>query len=357
MIRRIKAIAVKETLQVFRDPSSIVIAFVLPLILLFLMGYAVSLDSKNIKFGIISYSNSKSTNELISSFIGSKFFDTKVGKDKNEFLKELQENRLKAVLVIDDFKTSHKIQLLLDGSEPNTASLVTNYASQIIQEWALNLTSKKSVDIQTRVWFNAPVSSRYFLLPGSIAVIMTLIGTLLTALVIAREWERGTMEALLATPVSMGEIIAGKLVPYIFLSIASMLLCFLVAFFWYEVPFRGSVAMLMLMSVIYLFPSLGVGLLVSTLAKNQFVASQASIIVGFLPAFLISGAIFEINNMPEFLQYFSYLIHARYFVSSLQTLFLTGDIYSIFLANIAGMVLIGAFFFLVVFIRLKRSLD
>ncbi|PSM53044.1 multidrug resistance ABC transporter, permease protein [Campylobacter blaseri] len=356
--RRFKAIATKETLQVFRDPSSIIIAFVLPMILLFLMGYAVSLDSKNIKFGIISHQNSKTTNDLISNFIASKYFDTQVGKDKEKFMQNIQNNNLKAILIIDEnFKKNQKLQLLIDGSEPNTAGLIAKYSSEIIKNWALDKNIANDIKINSTMWFNTPVSSRYFLIPGAIAVIMTLIGTLLTALVIAREWERGTMEALLATPVSMVEIIAGKLVPYIFLALSSMLICFLVAFFWYEIPFRGSILMLMLLSVVYLFPSLGIGLLISTMAKNQFVVSQASIIVGFLPAFLISGAIFEISNMPNFVQYLSYIIHARYFVSSLQTIFLVGNIYEIFLMDILGMLLIGAFFFFLMFRRVKRSLD
>lgn len=361
-IKNIKAIAYKETLQVFRDPSSILIAFILPLILLFLMGYAVSLDSKNIKFGIVSHSNL--TNDLISNFMASKFFNTEVGSNKEEFIQRIKKNDIKALLIIeDDFYKTHKIQLLLDGSEPNTAGLIAKYSSQIIKNWEIKnkITSKlekiNPINLQTQMRFNSEISSRYFIIPGSIAVIMTLISTLLTALVITREWERGTMEALLATPISMNEIIIAKLIPYLFLALGSMLMCFLVAFFWYNVPFRGSILILIIMSIIYLFPSLTMGLFISSLTKSQFVSAQAAIIAGFLPAFLISGAIFEINNMPELLQYFSYLIHARYFVSSLQTIFLVGDVYKIFIFDIIGMIIVGILFFILVNFKLKRSLD
>ncbi len=361
-IKNIKAIAYKETLQVFRDPSSILIAFILPLILLFLMGYAVSLDSKNIKFGIVSHSNL--TNDLISNFMASKFFNTEVGSNKEEFIQKIKKNDIKALLIIeDDFYKTHKIQLLLDGSEPNTAGLIAKYSSQIIKNWEIQnkITNKlektNPINLQTQMRFNSEISSRYFIIPGSIAVIMTLISTLLTALVITREWERGTMEALLATPISMNEIIIAKLIPYLFLALGSMLICFLVAFFWYNVPFRGSILILIIMSIVYLFPSLTMGLFISSLTKSQFVSAQAAIIAGFLPAFLISGAIFEINNMPELLQYFSYLIHARYFVSSLQTIFLVGDVYRIFIFDIIGMIIVGMLFFILVNFKLKRSLD
>lgn len=359
--RRLKAILIKESLQVFRDPSSILIAFILPLILLFLMGYAVSLDARKIPIAIISKSNSELSQKLISSFISSRYFEVDLAKNRDFYIEKMQEGKVKAILSLDnDFgkNSNFDIQVITDGTEPNSAGLVQNYVNGVVKLWAQNnsIVNKENIQLLTRFWFNAPVSSRYFLLPGSIAVIMTLIGTLLTALVIAREWERGTMEALMATPATMSEIIVGKLIPYFILGMFSMLLCFVVAYFWYEIPFMGSFWILTLLSAIYLFSSLSIGLLISTLAKNQFVAAQVSIIAGFLPAFILSGFLFEIGNMPPWLQTLTLIVPARYFVESLQTIFLAGNIYEIFISNIISMILIGAFFFLLVLRKSKKGL-
>jgi len=351
--RRLKALIVKESLQVFRDPSAILIAFILPLILLFLMGYAVSLDAKHIPLGIVSKSSSEAAHKLVTAFVHSQSFEAHMGEDVRVYQRMMQTGAIRAIVRInEDFgkNGNYDIQIIADGSEPSIAGMAQNYANGIIRLWANDAIpqSRRTVAVASRVWFNPPVSSRYFLLPGSIAVIMTLIGTLLTALVIAREWERGTMEALMATPASMVEIILGKLFPYFLLGMGSMLLCFGVAVFWYEIPFLGSFWILLLLGAIYLFPALSVGLLISTLAKNQFVAAQASLVAGFLPAFILSGFLFEIENMPHWLQIVTYVVPARYFVQSLQTIFLAGDIYEIFVADILRMLLIGSFFFTLV---------
>lgn len=360
-LKRLKALLIKESLQVFRDPSSILIAFILPLLLLFLMGYAVSLDARKIPVAIISKSNSELSQKLISSFYSSKFFEVDLSKDKEFYINELQKGKIKAILSINnDFGKNNKydLQIITDGSEPNSAGLIQNYVNGVIKLWAKNnnIVNKENIQLLTRYWFNTPLSSRYFLLPGSIAVIMTLIGTLLTALVIAREWERGTMEALMATPATMAEIIVGKLIPYFILGMFSMLLCFIVAYFWYEIPFIGSFFILIILSSIYLFASLSIGLLISTLAKNQFVAAQVSIIAGFLPAFILSGFLFEIGNMPQWLQHITLIVPARYFVESLQTIFLTGNIYEIFIFDIIAMILISILFFTLVLKKSKKGL-
>lgn len=361
-LRRLKALLMKERLQIVRDPSSILIAVILPLILLFLMGYAVSLDAKRIPLAIVAPSQNEASHTLISSFMGSSFFEITIGENKPGFLQQLEEGKLSAVLMLDEHfgkNGNYSLQLLTDGTEPNTAGLVQKYMIGVIQLWgkSIGLGVEKSIHIESRYWFNPPLDSRYFLLPGSIAVIMTLIGTLLTALVIAREWERGTMEALMTTPASMIEIIIGKLIPYFILGMGSMMLCFVAAYFWYEIPFIGSFGLLLLLSALYLFPALSIGLLISTVAKNQFVAAQASIIAGFLPAFLLSGFLFEIHNMPQWLQILTHVVPARYFVESLQTLFLAGDIYEIILMDIVGIVIIGLFFFGLVMKKTKRGLD
>jgi ABC-2 type transport system permease protein len=360
--RRLKALLIKETLQIVRDPSSILIAVIIPFVLLFLMGYAVSLDARNIPLGIVSHSNGDASGRLVSSFLGSKYFEVDVSKNKTEVLDGIQKGKIKAMLFIDENfgkNNIYKIQIITDGTEPSIAGLASNYAAGVIELWAqsLGIVRDGQIDIESRYWFNPPVSSRYYLVPGSIAIVMTLVGTLLTALVIAREWERGTMEAMMATPASMNEIIVGKLIPYFFLGLGCMLLCFLVAYLWYEIPFVGNFLLLLAISALYLFPALSIGLLISTAAKNQFVAAQVALIAGFLPAFLLSGFLFEIENMPQFLQILTHIIPARYFVDSLQTIFLAGNIYQILIYNMIGMIIVGAFFFILVLKKTKKGLE
>lgn len=359
--RRLRALIIKESLQVIRDPSSILVAFILPLILLFLMGYALSLDVKKIPLAIITNSNSEAAQKLVASFTHSKFFKVSIGQISKPYVTMMEDGTIRALIHIDaEFgkNAQYNIQVISDGSEPTIAGMTQKYCYGIIQLWAKESIPRpmNTISVESHYWFNPPLSSRYFLLPGSIAVVMTLIGTLLTALVVAREWERGTMEALMATPTSMIELIIGKLFPYFILGMGSMLLCFFVAYFWYEIPFLGSFWMLLVLSATYLLTALSIGLLISTIAKNQFVAAQASILIGFLPAFLLSGFLFEIQNMPVWLQTLTYIFPARYFVESLQTLFLVGNIYEIFLFDIAVMAAISVLLLLLIVQKSKKEL-
>jgi ABC-2 type transport system permease protein len=360
-IARLKALIKKETLQITRDPSAILIAFVLPLLLLFLMGYAVSLDVKNIALGIISKSESHYANTLTQTFRGSKFFTVFEGKNEKMFKNMLQNNKLKALLIIDEEfgkDDKYKMQLLIDAVEPNIAGFVQKYSSSAVALWAKQegVVDKYETKVESRYWFNAPISSRYFLIPGSIVVVMTMIGTLLTSLVIAREWERGTMEALMVTPSTMFEIIAGKIVPYFALGMFSLIICFVVAYFWYEIPFKGNLFILFSLGALYLFPSLSIGLIISMTAKNQFLAAQISLVASFLPAFLLSGFLFEIENMPLWLQRITAVIPARYFVESIQSLFLVGDVYEVFLKSAICIFVIGLLCFMVVLRKFKKGL-
>ncbi len=259
--------------------------------------------------------------------------------------------RVKGVIVLAaDFSErlgrgeSAPVQVLVDGSDPNTAGLVLNYAQGVWSNWLeqeaiarSNLLGQRNltpvVSVEPRVWFNPDVRSQNFLIPGSIAIIMTLIGTLLTALVIAREWERGTIEALMATPVGVSEFLLGKLIPYFLLGMGAMILSASAAVFIFAVPFRGSIGVLLIVSATYLATMLPLGLLISTLAKNQFVASQAALVAAFLPAFELSGFIFEIDSMPWPIRCLTYVLPPRYFVASMQTLFLAGDVASVLAAQ------------------------
>lgn len=361
--KRIKALFFKESLQIIRDPSSILIAAVLPLLLLFLMGYAISLDSKNIPISIIVEKPSKHTQSLINAFEISSSFDVKyIENTRVNSHKKIQESKIKAIIVIpetfekDILKNSPKLQILADATEPNIAGYIYKYGFSVWQNWlsSQGYSSNALINIESRYWFNAPLLSSYFLLPGSIAIILTLIGTLLTALVVAREWERGTMEAILSTPITPFELIVGKTLPYFILAMFSMIICVFITLTWFEIPFRGSYWLLLITASVYLIPSLALGLLISTLAKNQFVAAQVALIAGFLPAMLLSGFIFQISSMPTWLQYLTSIIPAKYFIPILQTLFLSGNIYEIIIPNLLFMLVFGILIFAII-IKITRK--
>jgi ABC-2 type transport system permease protein len=339
---------VKESLQVVRDPSSILIAFVLPLILLFLFGYGVSLDAREVRLGVVLEDTGPEARRLAAAFHATPFFDARTALHRHEMASDLTSGRIRGMVVIpQDFsQTLHapgvaaRVQVITDGSETNTANYVANYASGTLATWMSQegLTTDRATAppavMVPRFFYNPELDSRNSLVPGSLAIIMAIIGTLLTALVVAREWERGTMEALLATPLSAVEIIIGKLVPYFVLGMASMAVCTAVAFFLYGIPFRGSLVALAIASASFLLAALGQGFLISTVTRNQFIASQAALVSAFLPAFILSGFIFEIASMPWIIRVVAQVIPARYFVTNLQTLFLTGDVWSLLRPNV-----------------------
>lgn len=354
-IRRIHALIKKEFYQIIRDSSSILISVLLPLILLFIYGYGVSLDANHIRIGLVMQDSSADAIRFEQSLQGSRFFDVQVVRSFEEISEQIIAGKVRGIVVVPSYFTQYlnredeiaPIQVIADGSEPNTAAFVQNYVFGAWSTWLLQekinqgLVNHDLVKLQPRYWYNEDLDSRNFLIPGSIAIIMTLIGTLLTALVIAREWERGTMEAMMATPVRVIELVIGKLIPYFLLGMGSMVLCVIVAVVIYEVPLRGSFFALTLSSGAFLFTSIQLGLLISIVSKNQFVASQISIITGFLPAFILSGFIFEISSMPKVIQWITQIIPARYFVSCLQTIFLVGDVWQLILPNTLAILVIG----------------
>jgi len=367
--RRFGALLVKETIQIVRDPSSILIAFVLPLILLFLFGYGISLDSNLVRVGLVVEKSDPPSQSLAASFRGSRFFDIVPAQDRREVIPGMISGDLRGIVVIpDDFAAnvahdprSARIQVITDATNPNTAKFVENYARGVWQTWlairAPAASPQAAVTLEPRYWFNPELTSRFFLVPGSITIIMALVGTLLTALVVAREWERGTMEAMMATPISIPELIFGKLLPYFGLGLGAMAMCTAIAVFLFGVPFRGSFLALVVISSAFLVPALGQGLLISSATKNQFVASQIALLSGFLPAVLLSGFIYEISSMPELIQWITYIVPARYLVPSLQTVFLVGDIWPLFLRDIAGMLAIGTVFLVLTALTTRKSLE
>ena len=361
-LRRLFALMKKETLQVRRDPSCILIAFVLPAILLFIFGYGLSLDAENVKVAVVLEDHSPMALSLWDSFDKTKYIDPVRFDRRQDAEDAIVASHVRGLIVIrGDFSRQLQsgrratIQLITDGVETNTVTILENYIYGVVGVWSRQqardrgVDVKMPIDIENRVYFNPELQSRNALVPGSIVLIMAIIGTLLTSLVVAREWERGTMEAMLATPIGPLDMLLGKLVPYYTLGMASNAVCVLIAVHLFQVPFRGSVFALLLVSSVFLLASLGMGFWISTLCKNQFLASQMALVLAFLPNFILSGALFEINSMPLPIRIVTYCFPARYYVTSLQTIFMTGDIWTLFLPNIAFMGMIAFLFFVLTF--------
>ena len=354
---RLRGLVRKEFLQILRDPSSIAIAFLMPVLLLFLFGYGVSLDAEHVPVGIVVEKPDQDTSRFIGSFMQSRYFEPLLMSSIAEAVQALESGTVDAVIHLrQDFSKTlmasrdTPVQVIVNGVDANTARIISGYIEGAWIRWlgheakATGTDLRIPVQIEQRVWFNSELRSRNYLIPGLIAIIMTLIGALLTAMVMSREWERGTMEALMVTPVAQREILLGKLIPYFTLGIGGMALSVLLAVFLFDVPLRGSVFVLFAASSLFLLTALGMGLLISILAKNQFVAGQAAIIVTFLPAFILSGFIFDINSMPAPIQVITHLIAARYFVSILQTIFLAGTIWSVIAWNALALVIMSTVF-------------
>lgn len=365
--RRLLALTRKESLQVTRDPASILIAFVLPVVLLFLFAYAVSLDIRQVRIGVVLESDAASAQSLAAAFAGTRYFSVTPARDRRPLARQLLAGEIKGYIVIpQDFErrlldrsSRPAVQIITDGSQPNNAGFVANYAQGVVNGWlqGQGLAASPVVDVRPRFWFNPEIESRRSLVPGSIAIVMTMIGTLLTALVVAREWERGTMEALLSTPARIVEILIGKLLPYFVLGLLATLGSAGLAITVFDVPLHGSWWTLLTISSVFMLPALGQGLLISAIARNQFIAGQIALFTGFLPALLLSGFLFEIDSMPLVIRAITVIVPARYFIAALQTVFLAGDIWPVLLPNMAAMALIGTFFIVIARSRTRKNLE
>jgi ABC-2 type transport system permease protein len=369
-LRRIWALTRKETLQVLRDPSSLVVAFILPAILLTLFGFGVSFDATRLRVGVVVEEPTPETSLFVASLSNTRFFQVQRSADRRAFLDDLAGGRLDGIVVLaGDFSErlargdTAGIQVITDGSDPNTASLVTGYVQGAWASWlaqrALSAgeTVPLLIEVEPRFWFNAELESRRFLVPGSIALIQMMIGSLLTALVVAREWERGTIEALLATPVGIGELIIGKLVPNFLLGMCAMAVCVLAALYVFHIPLRGSLLTLAGFTAVFLVVALSIGLLISTVARTQFLASQIATLVAFLPGVYFSGFLFEIASMPAPLRAFATIVPARYYVQGLQTIFLAGDIAAVLVPCTAILLLMSTVLLGLTALNTRQRLD
>ena len=367
---RLRGLIRKEFLQIFRDPSSIAIAFLMPVVLLLLFGYGVSLDSESIPVALVVEQPSADTASFTAAFNKSRYFVPTSYATTQAAETAMMAGQVNAILVLrQDFAQrlrgpgSAPIQLIVNGVDANTARIISGYVEGVWGRWLEHLALARGeslatpVRIEQRVWFNSELRSRNFLVPGLIAIIMTLIGSLLTAMVMAREWERGTMEALMVTPVSMREVILGKLIPYFILGMGGLALSVAMALWLFDVPLRGSPWLLFGASALFLLTALGMGLFISTIARSQFVAGQIAIITTFLPAFLLSGFIFDIGSMPAIVQTMTHAIAARYYVAILQTVFLAGNVWSVILPNVLGLCVLTVIFLALTYRKSRKRLE
>jgi len=369
-LQRLKGLVRKETLQIIRDPSSIALAFVLPIILLFLFGYGVSLDARNIPLGIVVEQPDAATQSLSGSFEQSYYFSPHYFQTIQQAEIALKFHHIQGIIWLKQnfarqlfSHTQAVIGVRVNGVDSNQANLTLGYIQGTWQDWLYRYARVQGVKLnipieaEPRVWFNPAVSSRMFLIPGVVAIIMTIIGSLLTAMVVAREWDRGTMEALLVTPLSNIEFIAGKIIPYFVLGMGSLAATVILAIWLFDVPFIGSVGILLVTGALFMLVSLAVGLLISVLSKNQFVAGQVAIVISFLPAFILSGFVFDIHSMPAAIQVITHIVPARYFVAILQSLFLAGNIWPIILTNTAELLILLLIFSRLVAKKTRKRLE
>lgn len=347
-LRRLWALNRKEVRQILRDPSSIAMGVVLPLVLILLFGFGLSLDVKNVPVAVVMGDSSPEAHELAAGFQLSPYFSTRIVRTEADAEALMLAGKVNGfVRIPDDFARriaagDAQVQLIVDGRDANTARIIQGYAQgalgAFIQREAAEgkvLAGGPTVDVQSQMWFNAENNSRFFLIPGLIVLVMTLIGALLTSMVVAREWERGTLEALFVTPVRSLEIMLGKTLPYFALGMMGLFSCVLASQFLFGVPIRGSMIVLVAVSVLYVMVALGIGLVISSAVKSQLIASQLTLLATFMPAFMLSGFLFDLRSMPTAVRVITYALPARYYVALLQTVFLAGDVWSVILPNSA----------------------
>jgi ABC-2 type transport system permease protein len=337
------AVAKKEFFHIYRDPRSLALVILMPALLMLLFGYAVTLDVKKISMAVLDRDRTQESLNFIQRFSASPYFSLRFWvRDEKEMRRLIDQGEVKMGLMLPwDFSKTIKaekvvpIQALIDGADANTASLILSYAQAIARDYTQEKTVLKvmrmgaqrvnfPIEARPRVWFNEDLESKNYFIPGLVAVIMSIIGVLLTGQVIVREWEKGTMELLISTPVRKEELMIGKLFPYFFLGLLDLSLAVLMGKWVFQVPLRGSIALLLALSCIYIFVALALGLTISTFARTQLLANQMAMITGFLPTFLLSGFTFSIANMPTWLQIITYGIAPRYYVTILKEIFLKG---------------------------------
>lgn len=340
---RLGAMARKEFIHILRDPRSLGMAIAMPVFLLLLYGYALTLDVDNVPMVVWDQSETPASREFISRFAGSRYFSVRgYVRNYREMVHAIDSGKVLTALTVPrefaqclDSGRPASVQLILDGSDSNTATLAVSYAEAVVATYTQEISLEKirrlggpalhlPLEARPRVWYNADLESRNFIIPGLIAVIMMVIAALLTSLTVAREWERGTMEQLISTPVKGRELILGKLIPYLAIGQVDVLLAVLLGQFLFRVPLRGSVLLLFALAMVFLVGTMSLGIVISIVAKNQLLANQMAMVLTYTPSFLLSGFVFPISNMPKIVQLVTYLVPARFFIAILKGIYLKG---------------------------------
>jgi ABC-2 type transport system permease protein len=322
-LRRLLALSWKELLHVVRDPRSLAVALAIPVLMLLLFGWALSMDVRNVRLAVWDQSWTPQSRGLVSSLAHSRSFDVVFRTQGYQALEQLLLKRqVAAVLVLRDSGRGAAMQLLLDGTDAYTAAIASGYADAIVRLSSSGTASP--VRMEGRIVFNEAMRSQNAIVPGLIAVILMVIAAMLTSLTIAREWENGTLEMLAASPLRPWEVILGKMLPYLAIGLVDLLISSLTGMLLFGVPFRGSPALLLFLSSVFMIGSLSLGIAISAATRNQLLASQLAMITTFLPAFLLSGLLFDLDNLPLVVRWISHLVPARYFVQILKGIYLKG---------------------------------
>jgi ABC-2 type transport system permease protein len=356
----------KEIKQIKRDVSNILVAIIMPALILAIFGYGMSFDIKDIRVDVVQQDSGKITKDLVDAYVHSEYFNVNVSHSVQEAHGNMESGKTMGTIFIPENFSRNlisgrkaEIQIVSDGTDPNTAAYVETYASGVFHKHMATVKPEKpgGMNIINRLWFNPTTASINFLMAGALTMVISIVGTFLTSLVIAKEWETGTMEALISTPVSIGEIIVSKTVPYFGLCILSLAFSLLCGTIVFRIPFEGSLLAMLFVSSIFITVSLLIGILISTSAKDQFVAAMGAVTVTFLPTFMLSGFVFEISSMPLWLQLLSYVFPAKYYVSSMRTICMAGDIWEIILKDSAVLGLMAIGLLLALRKKLKKNVE
>ncbi len=343
-LRRIKAVARKEIIQILRDPRSLMVVLLMPLMQMALLGYGVNMDIKHVPICVFDREGSQQSEALLKAFQASQYFAiVETEREYSAVARAIDAGRCKMAIVIpQDFSqnlayaNAASVQAILDATDDNTANIALGYAQAVVGTYSSNVQLERTQSMgqpapvvpavaEYRVWYNEDLVSRNYIMPGVVALVMALVGAQLTSLTISREWERGTMEVLVSTPVTRMELMAGKILPYFFIGLVDAALCLLMAVFWFEAPFRGAVSTLFLTTSLFLIVVLGLGYFISASIRSQVGASQIALVATLLPTTLLSGFAFPIEQMPTPIQWLTYLVPARYYFAILKSVFLKGS--------------------------------
>ncbi|MDQ1327952.1 MAG: Transport permease protein [Candidatus Poribacteria bacterium] len=377
MKSRILSVSNKEFIEIRRDPRTLFMVLALPTVMLLIYGYAINLDIKSIKTVVYDLDKSRQSRDLIGEFLNSGYFKIVKYVDRYDDLdNQLNKGKAKLALCIPaDFsrRLAHSqtatLQTIVDGSDSTSATVSIAYINQIVQQYSLGkaistIQSKgvklphglPTIDIQSRIWYNPELKSVNFIVPGMLAMIIMMLGSILTALSVVSEKENGTFEKLIITPIRSYELVIGKIMPFVILSFADVIFCLLLGKLWFKVPLKGSIPLLLCLSTLFLFSTIGLGLLISSVAKTQRVAMMAAMLTSMLPTFLLSGFVFPIESMPTVIQWITYLIPAKYYLEILRGILLKGVGIKVLMFNAVCLLVYSLFMILISASRFKKKL-